>query len=324
MTQQQKQMKWWVPFLAGAAYGITMRIAFGMKHPELLASLASVMAAAFVIGVPIGIGAMTVHLAEKTGRRSVVFYITAPWGTTALATLGTAVGTLEGSICIALALPILLFNSSVGGLVYGLLCRKFIFPKATIHGVLVLPLALLLVEPYLPVPQEYISIKRSTVIGSTPESIWAEIINPQNIQVAEFSQGLAYKIGVPHPLDATLDKEEVGGIRKVRWDRGVHFLEEITAIEKNHHIGWRYHFSHDSFPPGSMDDHVQVGGRYFDLHHTSYTLTPMAQNTALEIVITYRVSTSFNWYAEPIVSLLMRDTADTLLEFYKHRAEAKN
>jgi hypothetical protein len=66
---------------------------------------------------------------------------------------------------------------------------------------------------------------------------------------------------------------------------------------------------------------VVVGGRYFKLDNTSYTLTSDARGTRLDIEISYRVNTGFNWYAVPMAKFLISNEADTLLNFYKHRAE---
>jgi hypothetical protein len=40
---------------------------------------------------------------------------------------------------------------------------------------------------------------------------------------------------------------------------------------------------------------------YFDLLDTSHTLTPIdARSTRVRLDIRYRVSTRFNWYADPV------------------------
>ena len=55
-----------------------------------------------------------------------------------------------------------------------------------------------------------------------------------------------------------------------------------------------------------MDDHVTIGGHYFDLLDTAYTLTPTGgQATELRITMHYRVSTQFNWYADGVARLLI-------------------
>ena len=146
-------------------------------------------------------------------------------------------------------------------------------------------------------------------------------MHPAEIQPSELGSGFAFWIGVPYPMGAEVIEPRVGGIRKSRWQRGVSFDEEITALETNRYVRWVYHFDDDSFPPGSLDDHVKVGGTHFDLEDTSYRLKPEGPDTRLEISVRYRVTTNFNWYAAPWADFLVGDTAVALLTFYKNRSE---
>lgn len=71
-----------------------------------------------------------------------------------------------------------------------------------------------------------------------------------------------------------------------------------------------------------MDDHVRIGGHYFDLVDTSYSLRPDGTYTRLIVTFRYRLSTRFNWYADPILRVLLVDAADAYLALYKRRSEA--
>jgi hypothetical protein len=87
-------------------------------------------------------------------------------------------------------------------------------------------------------------------------------------------------------------------------------------------ITWHYRFNAHSFPQGSMDEHVAIGGRYFDLDDTTFNLEPMPGGaTRLEIVAHYRVSSAINFYAVPAAELLGRDFVSTILGFCKGRSE---
>jgi hypothetical protein len=112
-----------------------------------------------------------------------------------------------------------------------------------------------------------------------------------------------------------------GRVRKLRWQRGVHFDEPIVAWDENRFIQWHYLFAADSIPAGALDEHVRIGGQYFDLLDTSYRLAPEAGGTRLSIHVTYRVSTHFNWYAGTLARVLVNDSARTILGFYKQRSE---
>ena len=104
--------------------------------------------------------------------------------------------------------------------------------------------------------------------------------------------------------------------------KGIHFDQVVTAWQPQRYVHFDYRFAPDSFPPRALDDHVRIGGMYFDLRDTSYALAPRGNGTTLTIRMRYRVSTSFNWYARPIARLLIGNFEDTILQFYRHRSEA--
>jgi hypothetical protein len=48
---------------------------------------------------------------------------------------------------------------------------------------------------------------------------------------------------------------------------------------------------------------VVIGGHYFDLRDSAFTLTPRDGGTELRIDVSWRVSTRFNWYADRVAQL---------------------
>ena len=103
--------------------------------------------------------------------------------------------------------------------------------------------------------------------------------------------------------------------------RGVHFDQVATTWREPSEITWRYRFAADSFPAGALDDHVRIGGEYFDVVESTYRLTPRGNGTVLSLSTRYRVSTHFNWYAGRVGDLLVGDFEETVLGFYARRAE---
>jgi hypothetical protein len=312
----------WLPFLFGAGYGIVARLFMVFGDRMLLPDRSGVMSAAFVVLVPVAIGAITVYCAEREYRRSVGYYLAAPCVSVGLFLLGTAILLIEGSICIAMAAPLFLGFGALGGLIAGLLMRVLHVPGKVMHCVALLPMLLVFFELRQPLPKTQFRLQETILIQAPPELIWQQINNPLAIQRAEMQGGLAYRIGVPYPLEARTLEPKLGGLRQLRWEGGVGFDEVITAWQPAKFIAWNYRFDKNSFPPGSMDQHVVVGGSYFDLLDTSYTLSPESGGTRLSVNVGYRVSTGFNFYAKPIGNYLIRDTARTILKFYQRRSEA--
>jgi hypothetical protein len=113
-----------------------------------------------------------------------------------------------------------------------------------------------------------------------------------------------------------------GEVRYSKWERGVNFRAAVTNKVQNKSITWHYVFDDQSFPAGSMDDHVAIGGEYFALHDTTFNLHPLpGGQTRLDIVTHHRVSTGINFYAIPAATLLGNDFIATILTLYKNRSE---
>lgn len=70
-----------------------------------------------------------------------------------------------------------------------------------------------------------------------------------------------------------------------------------------------------------LDEHVVIGGRYFDVRDTSYELTPVPEGTRVRMILRYRISTHFNWYAAPVAHWLLGNLLDSNLAYYRHRSE---
>jgi hypothetical protein len=67
---------------------------------------------------------------------------------------------------------------------------------------------------------------------------------------------------------------------------------------------------------------VRIGGHHFDIIDTEYSMREVPGGTELRARMRYRVSTHFNWYANPLARLLIGDFESTALELYARRAEA--
>ncbi|OYT90262.1 MAG: polyketide cyclase [Burkholderiales bacterium PBB3] len=308
---------WAYPLIAGVAGGMLLRFIFSGRPGGAW----SAMAGAFIYLSPILVGAITVYVAETQKRRSWGYYIVAPYVANCLYVLGTLLILIEGLICAVIIVPMFALLGSLGGLAMGAVCRTTNWPKQTLYSLAVIPLFLGMVGDQLPSPQVLNSIQRSTVVHATPEQVWSHLNRAVDIQPAEFGATWAARIGVPMPLSGVTEMTKEGLVRKSLWNKAVHFDEPISDWQPNRYLRWSYRFFEDSFPPHALDDHVMIGGHYFDLKDTSFTLTPVANGTRLDIEAHYRVSTQLNFYADRVAQLLLGNMMETGLQFYKNRSE---
>jgi hypothetical protein len=132
-----------------------------------------------------------------------------------------------------------------------------------------------------------------------------------------------YRIGVPLPVSATSEEGNGQLVRHVTMGKNIHFDQIATDWEPGHWVLWTYRFTEDSFPPQAFDDHVRIGGRYFDVIDTEYVIEPTPAGSTLHVTMHYRVSTTYNWYVRPIANFLVVNFEQTALAFYAHRAESR-
>lgn len=308
------------PVLVGVLVGIALRLVFSGKPGGAYAA----MMASFIYLCPALVGAVTVYLAERKHRRSWTYYIWASFFANVFFVLGTLLIMVEGLICAVVIVPIFSVIGIVGGLVMGFVCRVTKWPKHTLYSFAVLPLVLGGFESNVATPSQIGKVERTVLIQATPETVWRQIMDARNIRPDEMDNAWIFRIGVPLPLAGVMQKTPSGLVRKITMGKDVHFDQVFTAWQENRYVDWTYRLDKDSFPPYALDDHVMVGGYYFDIHDTSYVLTPRGNSTELRISMGYRVTTQFNWYAEPLAEYLLSDFEKVVLNFYRQRSEAQS
>ncbi|APV52203.1 hypothetical protein BWI17_00035 [Betaproteobacteria bacterium GR16-43] len=279
------------------------------------------MGLAFIVFAPIVVGAVTVYVAEREARRSWVYYFVVAAFANVLFILGTMLVMIEGLICVIVIAPVFFLIGGLSGLAAGAICRKTMKSKEALLGLAFLPMLASPLEAGLPLPQSLAEVERTVVIMAPPERVWRELLDAKDIRPEEVRDGWVFRIGVPVPVSGTTRDTPEGKVRHVTMGKDVSFDELITHSDENRYLRWVYRFTPESFPPYALDEHVVIGGHYFDLKNTAYTLNPMGDGTQLTVRIGYRVSTRFNWYAVPVARLLMEDLGEANLAYYKRRAE---
>jgi len=314
--------QWWWPLPAGMLLGIALRLVFSGGPDDAFTT----MSGSFVLLAPTVVGAVTVYIAELRERRSWSYY----FGTGALANVLFVVGTfmfmLEGLICVIIATPLFALLGGVAGILAGAACRltrRWMQP--TVYCLTALPLVLGSLENKLPVPREISTVERSITIAAPPADVWAQLTTAPRIRPEEVEDGFVYRIGVPLPESAITGVGTTGEVvRHIRMGKGIQFDQVAADWEPGRRVRWVNRFTPDSFPPRALDDHVRIGGAYFDVIDAEYALQPGAGGTtALHVAISYRVSTRFNWYAGRVAEVLLGNFEETVLHFYARRAEAQ-
>ena len=309
--------RWW-PVGVGVMTGIALRLVFSGQP----GSPYSAMMSSFILLVPLLVGAATVYVAETQRRRSWAYYAWAPVVANVLFVLGTMAIMIEGLMCAILIVPLFAAVGAVGGLIMGAVCRKTHWPRQALYSVTVLPFVLGGLEQHIPLPDRERTIEHTRIVKASPADVWRQLENASDIGPEEVERAWVYRIGVPVPKAGVTERTKEGMVRHITMGSGIHFDEVAADWQPQRHVRWVNRFAADSFPPNTLDDHVKIGGRYFGIGDTDYTLVPLGGATELRMTVRYRLSTSFNWYAGPILEFLIFNFEDVILDFYAHRAEA--
>ena len=307
------------PIVAGAAAGLLMRLAF-MGDPG---QIMSAMLASFIIGSPLVVGVVTVYLAELEERRTWHYYFMSPVIATGLYVFGSLVILIEGLICAIIIVPLFAIVGGLSGLAMGAICRMTNWPRpAIVSCIAVLPLIFGTFENRLPRDHRERMQEREIFVAAPPSAVWRELVDTPDIQREEVGAAWMYRIGVPVPSAGAGELRNGEHLRHITMGKGIRFDQVATEWVPDERVTWRYRFAPDSFPAGALDDHVRIGGDYFDLGETTYSLRPDGAGTRLSVRMRYRVSTHFNWYAGPVADFLVGDFASRILDFYGRRASS--
>jgi hypothetical protein len=292
-----------------------------------MATLLTTMSVAFVIVLPFVMGYTSVSIAERKSQHSRVWvWFLLPWIPVVAALAASLIVLLEGRICVVLFLPIALLISSLGGVTAGLVVRRKLRRKTQN-----ITMAVVLLLPFLVHPFEAALLRRNDIrtvenvvdIEAPPSVVWGEIKRVPKINKRELPPSWSQRIGFPDPVEATLSYEGVGGVRHATFAGGVLFIENVDVWEPEHRLAFSIHAQTAQIPPTTLDEHVTVGGPFFDVLRGEYTLESLAKGgTRLHLASHHRVSTDFNWYAHLWSDAVMSDLQTRILRVVKNRAEA--
>lgn len=304
---------------AGMAYGALTRFVFGQ---EGVSDFLGVMTVAFLFLVPLGVGFATV---EREARWSWPRRVFMPWVPALLSLAGALLASWEGMICIMLWLPLFLLMSTLGGVLAGAsrsLARTRRSRAALLACCLLLPFLAAPVEHQIDLPVEHRVVRNAIEIRADPAVVWANIARVPAIRPEELGFTWTHLIGFPRPIAATLSHEGVGGVRHATFERGVLFVETITAWQPGRRLAFQIAADPASIPAAALDEHVTVGGPYFDVLDGEYRIEQLAPGRlVLHLQSTHRLSTRFNAYSGLWTDFILRDVQNAILEVLKRRSE---
>jgi hypothetical protein len=311
----------------GAVYGLGIRGLLEIhwsQNSKWLGPLLWVMSIAFIAVVPFAMGYLSIAVEARQFPVSIKKRIFVPWIVVLISLAISGAVLWEGMICIVMLAPIALLCASLGGLVAGYLVKPARPQMATISMLIVamLPFCVGRVEHRLG-GLETRSVESEIVIQAPAEAVWQNIERVPTIDAKELPISWNRSIGFPSPVEASLDHEGLGGVRHATFSGGVLFIETVDVWQPLKRLGFSIHADSDHISSKTLDEHVKVGGAYFDVLHGEYILEPRAQGgVRLRLVSRHRLSTDFNWYARLWSDAVMRDVQKSILQVVRKRCES--
>lgn len=322
MDQVKSNKPTYIGLTFGVLYGLSLRLLFGMNGIEKVGGLVTF---SFLFLVPYAIGFIRVHYECKTNS-AIGFgkMILASWEPIFVFILISAVLMLEGSICIVMALPVFLLLAGLGGITAGIYHRFASRRKnGTLVSVALLPLLISPIEVNFVHFSKIYQVENSIEIHASPEMVWKQLANVSTIEKHELPFSITALIGVPRPIEASMNAEGVGAVRTSKWEKGVTFKEVITDWVPNKRMAYSFDIDPDAIPDDVLDQHVKLGGDYFSPIFGEYQITSnSAGNTILHLKTTLRDNTNFGLYSRMWGEIIFQDFHLSLLKLMKHRSEA--
>jgi hypothetical protein len=312
--------------LLGVGYGVFARLTFGLKW-QVLEGLFTAVSLMFLFAVPFVLGVLTVRHAASSGPTSWLTWLFRPWLACLLLAFVFGVLAWEGAICLVIAAPIYLLMSSLGGIVAGLHDRSARRrgsddTRYLLGLVLVLPFAFSPVEQRMTARTEHRLVETSVRIDADADTVFRNLAEVSEIRSDEQRHGFFQSIGIPRPLQATLSRPGVGAVRDARFVEGIRFRETVTRYEPGKSLAFTIAVDPASIAPGTLDEHVRVGGPYFDAEYGEFRIEPQpAGGVLLHLLSRHRVATHFNFYARLWTDAIMRDLQDGICAIIRDRSE---
>ena len=300
-------------------YAVVLRLFFGIDNWN---ELFSVMSVTFLFLLPTIIGALTVYLSSTDKAKSIAYRIFTPWIPVFLFLIITLALAIEGWACWLMILPIFLIAESIGGLLGGCLKIRKRNDRLNISLLVLLPLLIGPIESMIEtIPGTY---KAYTYIdiNAPAEKIWDNVTRVKEIPIDQDKGYLTRLLGFPRPIKAELDFEGVGAYREAVFTNGLVFHETVTEYKDNEKMVFTIKAYPHEIPSTTLDEHVVIGGDYFDVLNGTYELETLPNGlNRLHLYSHFKMNTTFNFYAGWWGKWIMKDIQNNILQVEKKRSE---
>lgn len=302
-------------------YALLLRLVFGVTTWN---EMFNMMSTTFLFLLPSIVGALTVYFSKEEKVKKLSYRIMMPWVPIFAFFLITLYFAIEGWPCLVMILPIFLIAASIGGLVGGYFKLRKRDNKLYVSILTLLPLFVSPIENYIGANSTPYKAYTYIDINAPADKIWRNVTRVREIKEEQDRGWLTHLLNFPRPVKAELNFEGVGAYRQAIFTNGLVFHETVTEYIDKKKMSFTIKALPHEIPLTTMDEHLVVGGKYFDVLNGTYELEKLNEKTyRLHLFSNFKLTTTFNFYASWWANNIMKDIQNNILQVEKQRAESE-
>ncbi|MDI9857747.1 hypothetical protein [Flectobacillus roseus] len=302
------------------AYALTLRLLYKIPSLEGIFTLMSI---SFLFFVPFIVGTLTTYLASENFTNTKLKAAFLPWIPILIFFFVTFLFAIEGWPCLLMIAPIFLISASIGGSFGVKLKKRDKKTRLQLSALTVLPFLISPVEQMIGAHTSEYKAYTYIDIKAPAEKIWSNVTRVREISEKEDQGYLTHLLNFPRPVKAELNYEGVGAYRAAIFTNGLVFHETVTEYIPLKKMSFTIKALPHEIPLTTMDEHLVVGGKYFDVLNGTYELEKLGNNSyRLHLFSNFKLTTTFNFYASWWTKNIMKDIQNNILQIEKQRAEA--
>ena len=300
-------------------YALLLRFVFGESTWD---GVFNMMSKTFLFLLPSIVGALTVYFSKAEKVKSFSYRVLTPWIPIFVFFFITLVFAIEGWPCLVMILPIFLIASSIGGLIGGYFKLKKRDNNIYISVLTLLPLFISPIENYIGANTTPYKAYTFIDINAPADKIWRNVTRVSEISKEQDKGWLTNLLNFPRPVKAELNFEGVGAYREAIFTNGLVFHETVTEYIDKKKMSFSIKALPHEIPLTTMDEHLVIGGKYFDVLTGTYELEKLTEKTyRLHLYSNFKLTTTFNFYASWWANNIMKDIQNNILQIEKQRSE---
>ena len=302
--------------------GLTAGVAYAFFAMWIVSVSERYISIGYIFILPSVLGIIPVMLATKEQLRAYRAFILLPWSIVLTFFFLSFIAGFEGLICLVIIVGPFLILGSIAMYLSRLATLKRENRRTPLYPFLALPFLFVSAESFFKADNDFYRVETSAIVNTSLDHAWHNIKNVRNIRPSEISTHFVHLIGVPKPLSGELDREGVGGNRRIIWEKGIRFNEKIKTWDEGKGFTYDILVDPSSIPPSTLDEHVMIGGKYFDVLEGGYQLRKITKSkTEIRLWCKYRITSTLNFYGKLWADFILDDFNEMILEVIKQRCE---